>query len=74
MGLIIKLIGKLTKIHQKYMFGNTVTCNKTKICTQRIGIQVNTWLRMRTVSRAPSFWSFSLRLPTDCNALFEEPR
>ena len=55
MGSMIKFIGKLTKIHQKYTFGKIVILDKTNICTQRIGIQVSTVLRMRTVNLAASF-------------------
>ena len=49
MGSIIKFIGKLTKIHQKYMSGKIVIFTKTKICKQTTGIQVSTVLRMKSL-------------------------
>ena len=55
MGSIVKFIGKLTKTHQKYTLGKIAILDKTNICMHRIGIQVSTVLRMRTVNLTPSF-------------------
>ena len=70
MGSIIKFVGNLIKIHQNYMVGKIVICNKTKTCTQRIGIQVRIVLKIRPVNLAANFWRFALFLLTDCITWF----